>query len=63
MCDFLKKIFHIPKSTRNGIIEKPIIPVDVEPPEFVVNMEKFNKAMDMIRSNTERKDDAVNKED
>ena len=48
MCDFLKKIFHIPKFAKHGIIEKPIIPVDVEPPEFVVNMDRLVEVLNYL---------------
>lgn len=55
MIDFLKKTFHIPKFAPGGIIEKPIVDVECDPPEFVVNQERFNEAMEQIRLNEERK--------
>lgn len=49
MIDFLKKTFHIPKFAQGGIIEKPIVDTECDPPEFVVNQERFDEAMERFR--------------
>lgn len=45
MIDFLKKTFHIPKFAPGGIIETPIVDVECDPPEFVVNAEKLDELL------------------
>lgn len=55
MIDFLKKTFHIPEFARGGIIEKPIVYEECDPPEFVVNQERLTEFIEAVRLNEERK--------
>ena len=54
IADFLKKTFHIPKFATGGIIEKPLLDVPCDPPEFVVNDRKFDEAMENLKESLER---------
>lgn len=55
MIDFLKKTFHIPKFATGGIIEKPIVSEEYDPPEFVVNQKKFMGVWNHLHFEQERK--------
>ena len=48
MIDFLKKMLHIPKFAHGGMIEKPIVDIECDPPELIVNQERFDEAMEKI---------------
>lgn len=50
MCDFLKKKLHIPEYATGGIIEKTMIDVKCDPPEFIVPAKITDAQMERLLS-------------
>lgn len=50
MNDFLKKNLRLPKFAKGGIIEKPMIDVGCDPPEFIVPVKINDAQMERLRS-------------